>query len=312
MAELEAQVEALTRLLQAQGIQDPSVNSPLELEAPSSTTSVTAQNKRRRVDDSSSSSGPSNSPSVASPTSSHVHELNVTALDQLVSYAVQKQLLDRYLEKQLLVFPLVPISGDCSLTSLRAERLVLLYAVFYAAGPGILPLETQESISKILLDHLTNITFSPETHNLDTIQAILITCLFYRSPRHHVHLSVFGLIEVVLQLVSKLGYEGPLSPPPTTPVSAHDTDVDSIDAWRAILVSHLLGTAMSIFMRRKRPIHWTMEHDMCILQLQVNTVVTVPVRIQAHTDDDPSTVPAPSRLIPGSASSSAQNAFASR
>ncbi|CZT17191.1 uncharacterized protein RCC_03023 [Ramularia collo-cygni] len=276
VAELEAQVETLTRLLQAQGIRDPAViSSTPASEALNLAASDKAKKKRRRVDDASSYSASNDSPTGSSSETSQGQDLNVAILDQTVDYATQEQLLNRYLNKQLPVFPLVPINGDCSLDVLRNERPVLMYAVIYAAGPGILSEDQQESVSKILLNNLTNVPFSPGPQTLDIIQAIQITCLYYRSPRHYVQLSVFGLIEVGLKMVTKLGHAGPLSPPPTVPVSVQNTDVGSIgsiDAWRAILVSHLLATAMSIFIRRKPHTRWTKEHDMCLLQLQYSVV----------------------------------------
>lgn len=205
--------------------------------------------------------------------SSQGQDLNVAALDQIVTHEIQEQLLERYLEKAFPIFPLVPITGDSSLEALRAERPVILYALIYAVGPGILSVETQESISRILLDHLTNIPLTPGPRTLEIIQAIQITCLYYRSPRHQLQLSVFGLIEVGLKMASSLGHKGPLSPPPSAPVSIAETHVGSIgsiDAWRAVLISHLLATAMSLSVRRKPRTTWTKEYDMCLLQLQVS------------------------------------------
>lgn len=121
--------------------------------------------------------------------SNNEQDLSLVTLDTLVDYELQQQVLSRYLDKQFTALPLVPISGDSSLASLRSDRPVLFYAIMYAAGPGLLSLEQQEAIAKVLLDHLTNIHFSPEPQALATIQAVQITCLFYRSPRHHVHLS---------------------------------------------------------------------------------------------------------------------------
>lgn len=271
VAELEAQVENLTRLLQAQGIRDPSViNSTPESDVVNPSISEKAQNKKRRIDDASSSSGPNDSPMTSSLVPPETQDLNVTALDEIVDYEAQGQLLEHYLQNQFSVFPLVPITGDCSLESLRAEHLVVLYAVIYAAAPGIISVEKQESVSKILLDHLTNLPFSTGPRTLDVIQAIQITCLYYRSPRHQVQLSVFGLIEVGLKMAARVGPPGPLSPPLNTPASTKDIGIGSIDAWRALLVSHLLDTAMSIFMRRKPHTVWTREQDNCLLQLQVH------------------------------------------
>lgn len=278
-------MEALTLLLQQQGIQNANVvNSTSEPEALNSGTLNIANNKRRRVGDVLSSSGPNDSPIESTPAASKEQCLDIVALDNLVSHETQLILLERYLNKQFIAFPLVPISGDCSLVSLRAERPVLVYAIMYAAGPGVLPLEEQEGIAKVLLDHLTNLTFSPDCQSLDTIQAILITCLFYRSPKHHVHLSVFGLIEVGIKSVAKLGHGGPLSAPRTTPIPSSNTDVDSLDAWRAILVSHLLATAMAIFRRRKPSVSWEKEHDLCNLQLQVSVNYDDRCAINVHTD----------------------------
>lgn len=161
MAELEAQVEALTKLLESQNIQpeqrfDASgENTPQALvngSAPSrsrsgtaTTSSISAQQpKKRRLED-------DYSPQPSDTESSNDRRLFIE-LDTVLPQHIQEKLLSRYLRVLVPYFPAVPIAGDQSYTRLRKERPLLLQSAIYCASFGALPLEKQEDVGKVVMD----------------------------------------------------------------------------------------------------------------------------------------------------------------
>lgn len=183
VAELEAQVAALTKLLQKQGIQDPTV-AATQYDEDSIATSpqqpaVTGETngnarKRRLLDD----LPASNSVEYISSTpvsSRDGDNSDIARLDRIVSLELQGCILERYLTEIVPVFPLVPIRGDQSLDALRAERPILLQAIIYAASPGVLSLDTQEDVARVFLNRLSGTNFDQGEKSLELVQAIQVS-----------------------------------------------------------------------------------------------------------------------------------------
>lgn len=162
VAELEAQVEALTKLLQSQNIRNGSdeISSPTsgkstpdaDDRAPSASQSGTIpvatglpqQQKKRRIDE---DYAPSSGDAELS-----VDLDNPLELDFVLSRQAQEKLLARYLRHLVPYFPAVPIAGDQSYESLRRERPLLLQSAVYCASFGALSLDKQEDVGKIVMD----------------------------------------------------------------------------------------------------------------------------------------------------------------
>ncbi|SMR42270.1 unnamed protein product [Zymoseptoria tritici ST99CH_1E4] len=261
--ELEAQVEALTALLQAQGIQDPA--SLAEDLVPAWTGSN--PRKRRLVN----GGPPSASVSVTTVQTAHtptdLEPMTLDLLDANITYDGQQQLLDRYIEEQVPALPLIPLPSDTTLDWLRAEKPMLLYAVVYAAGPGMLDVDVQERVALPLLDRMARYRAREDSGGasasvvMEALLSMQIASLWYRSPKRHVDpLNVFRLLESASEFASRLGGED---------MATQSIDgIDSSEIWRSRLVSYLLGSAMAIFGRKKSAIEWTHDHNLCLVQLQ--------------------------------------------
>jgi len=286
VAELEAQVANLTRLLKAQGIDNPEAATPGDLRdastsvssPPSSTVAATASfSKKRRLDGTNSEalrttrSPPTSTSLSVSAASTETFNADTFKLDQILPYELQQHLLDRYLDHISPSFPFVPITGDCSLDSLRRHRPILLQSVMYAAGVGILTYDMQEDIAHLLLNRIAAIALTQVEKNLELVQAIHIVCIWYRTPRHHRHVAVYQLIQLASSLAADIGIDGPL----TTP-GMHFTieggNLDGTECWRAWLSCYCMSAAMSIFLRRENSTTWTEQHEQCLIYLPASPV----------------------------------------
>lgn len=239
VAELEAQVAALTRLLQEQGIEDPTSAAIQSGEGRSTTSpppaslngeSTVHARKRRLLDDSPASS--SLEYVSATPLSSRNGEHKfLSKLDKIVPLELQERILERYVTDIVPIFPVVPVPGNPTIDSMRAERPVLLQAILYAASPGILSLDMQEDVARMFLNLISSQTYEQGEKPLELIQAIQITCLWYRAPKHHKHIAAYQLISLASNLAEDIGIGGPFLSP-DVPISAKGDDLDAVDALR--------------------------------------------------------------------------------
>jgi hypothetical protein len=72
-------------------------------------------------------------------------------VDAFVSRDAQQRLLNKYLNELLPKFPLCPITGDCEYEAMRKSRPLLLQAIVYAASPGLVSTNAQEELGKIIM-----------------------------------------------------------------------------------------------------------------------------------------------------------------
>lgn len=241
VAELEAQVAALTRLLQQQGIDDPGA-AAMEY-SQDGTATATGEidgnaRKRRLLDDS--PAGSSLEYVSGTPMSSKDGEnQELSKLDRIVPLDLQARVLEQYLTQIVPAFPLVPIAGDQTLEALRAERPILLQAIIYAASPGVLSLDMQDDVSRMFLNRLSGTTYDQGEKSLELIQAIQITCLWYRAPKHHKHIAAYQLISLASNLADDIGISGPFTSP-GIPYAVKGEDVEAVDALRCVHLKTLL------------------------------------------------------------------------
>lgn len=190
----------MTRLLQAQGIQEPVSSEDgvtTATASPASTSQGGNVTKKRRFENSSSSSPDDRIPdNDRDGIPKDKHSSDPFKLDQTLSRGEQELVLQRYLKEIVPIFPLVPLPGDTSLDSLKRQRPILLQAVIYAGSTGILSLEKQEDVARALLNHLSSSIFNDVEKTLELVQAIQLTCLWYRSPRHHKHIAIYQVGDI--------------------------------------------------------------------------------------------------------------------
>ena len=271
VAELEAQVEALTKLLQAQNIRpettpqgsgEPSPQSYGETvnrsRSATATTPYVSQRKRRRDDEFT---------PPASDTDGIFAPDRRVELDTVLPQHVQEELLARYLRDLVPYFPVVPISGDQSYESLRNERPLLLQAAVYCASFGALSLEKQEDVGKVVMDLFAAKAMADGEKSAELIQAMQAAVLYYRTTKHHTHIAAWQFIQLAGGLAEDIGIGGPQRPPPLN-VPAGGPYIDSSEAWRTWLVCHMLSATLALFMRKPNASTWDKrdEHNLEMLE----------------------------------------------
>jgi hypothetical protein len=144
IAELEAKLEAMTKLLQLQKIQEssidrhefsPGVTQPEKI-APG------RSSKKRRLQ-TSSAIDDAEATDRNSSNSSRIE----WDLDDVIPREVQTQILHNYRDQMETVFPF-PVTKDYEI--LREKHPLLLHAIIFAASRGILLSETQDKLSGII------------------------------------------------------------------------------------------------------------------------------------------------------------------
>ncbi|KAI5369301.1 Putative zn(2)-C6 fungal-type DNA-binding domain-containing protein [Septoria linicola] len=270
VAELEAQVAELTRLLHSQQIiQSPSDTPPEDEQSPPADTPgayATATKKRRLELD---PDAPENS--INSPGTHPTETSDLQKLDQILSHDLQQRTLTRYAKDISPLFPMVPARDDHTLPYLRTKKCLLLLAFLYAASPGFLTLDTQEDLAGLLLDAVSVRAISHGEETLELIQVIQLASLWYRSPKHHRRTAVFQLVDVALALADDLGTSAPLAPF-SKALSLDTGSYECVEAWRAWLGIYLLSTSMSIWQRKPVTAKWTEQHEQARMMLQYTPV----------------------------------------
>ena len=273
VAELEAQVEALTKLLESQKIQTPSTDSPSSsqgLESQESTQgngaatcndaildhSRNAPQKKRRLEDEPLTSDEYESPSSHS---------QAVGLDAVVSQDMQRNVFEKYVDEIMPACPLVPIADGVDYDALRQTRPLLLQAIVYAASPGVLESDLQEDIAMAVMNLFASV-IEEGKKSIELIQAMQVAAIWYRAPKHHHHVAVFQLIELAAGMAKDIGLAGPQFSP-SLGYSNHGDGIDTADAWRAWLVGYLLSANMGSCMRRANAKALTEYDENCLQML---------------------------------------------
>ena len=153
IAELEAQLEEMTRLLRMQELKDGGVGaegrksprSPVSLDARTTPDSravgvgVMNGRKKRRL------SGDDGRDALDNGNASVRDGLEI---DHVVSKEVQRALVDKYRNEMEPVFPFAVRHGY---EVLRQRHPLLLQAIIFAACPGVLPVDAQDEVTTIVV-----------------------------------------------------------------------------------------------------------------------------------------------------------------
>ena len=249
VAELEAQVQSLTKLLKSQEIKAstgaaatlPDASRPIE--PVETTVSQPIAQKKRKLDDEFYSG------IFVDTTSRDVQRIGA---DTCVSQETQRHLLNLYLNEIVPAFPLCPITGDLEYESMRRSRPLLLQAIIYSAGIGIVSTDIQDDLGKIVTDLFATEALADGKKSMELIQAICVVVLFYRAPRHHAHISAFHMVEIMTAMAGDLGTGGWAGSPALLGQSLSEENLSATDALRTWSACQLLSEAMAIYQRQPR------------------------------------------------------------
>lgn len=292
VAELEAKVAALTKLLGSQGLQDASdearslSNSRSQSPVQSSFQTAASSQKKRKLE-----TFPSSGEQRASAifTSSQFDGdtnksdgLTADWLDRLVSIELQQQLLDKYILLYQSTLPVVPLNQSTEAKVLRESMPYTLHTIVYIASAGTLSWDLQDKVNLALIEELTSATIVQCKKSLDLLQALQMVCLWYRSPRNSTQIPLFQLVGIASDMAVDLGLGGLQNPPALSIAGVSASLLDTIDAYRRWLTSYIIAETTSLLKRKSNEQSWTLHHDHCLQMLENNEHALVEDRRLAH------------------------------
>jgi len=273
VAELEAKVETLTRLLNAQGLQDPAVEAT---RLPTSSTAVDESSeaevalvsqKKRKLETSDYERSLQSSTDDSSPEGLHadVNDGNATSrLDRLVSIELQQRVLDEYIASYQSVVPVVPLSSGTEVGSLRETMPHVLHAIVYIASCGILSWDLQDKINLSLIEDLTSKTLAQCKKSLDLLLALQLVCLWYRSPRNSTQIPLFQLVHISSDMAIDLGFGGFQNPPSLSIAGMQEGLLGGVESCRVWLISFIISDTVAVLRRKANEQKWSLHHDYCL------------------------------------------------
>lgn len=278
VAELEAQVAALTKLLEAQGISQP--DSESSQDTPPSITDVSPgslQNeayaqKKRKLDDAALVPGFEQYPSAsqivrAAAMAQGEAMLAGSKAAQLLSQEQQDRVFEFYVNTICPMFPAVPLPRGSSANELKLMKPMVYDAAIFAAGSCMISVEVQDEIMLALLDGLASAALVNGLKSLELLQAAHIVCLWYRAPMKHSHIATFQLVSIAASMAVDLGFGG-AEAPPSLDLGPIDPIRYTLEAKRSWLVSYLVTAATATYRRKPTEQQWSLHHDMCLADLQ--------------------------------------------
>lgn len=152
VAELEAKLEALTKLLEAQqihvsvdGIESLNTPSLSSTSTPKSTVQETSS-KKRRLD----TAAPNGQFSEKIDENSRA-PIRVLEIDHLIPRDIQMQAFDKFCTEMEPRFPLASLAVKSDYETLRESCPVLLQTVIFAASPGKVSNQVQVSVTEVVM-----------------------------------------------------------------------------------------------------------------------------------------------------------------
>jgi hypothetical protein len=282
VAELEAKVAELTKLLDAQGLQNTTPESGdtstsgTGSDEQSDTEVTVSLRKKRKLDASAySSNGPSSAegPSPAS-SSGDTKGVNGTTsrLDDLLPASEQQRVLDEYIAFYQPLLMVAPLPRGTQASLLRITMPNTLHAIVYIASCGILSWDLQDRINISLIEDLTTRTIAQCDQSVDLLQALQLVCLYYRSPRNSTHIPLFQLVNMEADMAVDLGFGGFQTPPSLSIAGMAEGLLGGVKASRMWLVSFITTQATALLRRKSNDQRWTSHHGQCLQTIETGTV----------------------------------------
>lgn len=292
VAELEAKVEALTRLLGSQGLQDASDearslnNSASQSPERSGNGAVASSQKKRKLETATTTKSEQQSmtfpPSKFGSNEISSNGIATDWLDRLVPVDLQQRLLDEYINSFQPTLPVVPFDSGTQATVLQDSMPHTVHAIVYIASAGILSWDLQDKINLALIEELTSATIVKCKKSLDLLQALQMVCLWYKSPRNSTQIPLFQLVAMASDMAVDLGLGGLENPPALTLAGVSAILLDSVDAYRRWLTSYIITESTSLLRRKPNEQKWTAHHDCCLQKLETRENASIQDRQLAH------------------------------
>ncbi|KAL1890296.1 hypothetical protein Sste5346_008298 [Sporothrix stenoceras] len=302
IAELEAQVAALSRALQKQQLGDRGDRT-------SPSTTDTASNST------SSPSATQPPPTVRNAYSFSstrpTGETAIAFLDARVPRAAQQQAVDLYVKR---LWPLIPCFSliGTDLDTMRRDKSVLFFSIVTFTAPfSLVPSAVRSELLRESMCMFAVELISKPNRRLDTVWSLLVACFFFRAQHGSAHVTVHQLTQMATSMAIDLGLGGAqlpaapgvalsstastpgsvpeleaiehcASPPassadPSSPTAPYCTMATKADAQCAWLSCFMSASNLAIGIRRPdASAQWTAHNQSCLDDLTRGFAVMPP------------------------------------
>lgn len=243
IAELEAQVELLTKALQSQGLTER--KPPAEVKKRKLSTG--------RVEECKTTSSPNTAPALGV----------LEYIDENVPKALQQQVLDAYSAGVVRVSPYVQ-KPELDLQGLRSQLPMLLLTILAFPTTGILDSELQHDMAERAIAGFQAKMLAAGERSLELVQSLLLASFWFRAKSGFKHATVLQLIYLAVGLAADLGIGGPQATIDPGALFDRMTASHSLEARRTWLSCFVASSGMTTVMRRPDSNPWTFYHNECL------------------------------------------------
>ncbi|KAL2068564.1 hypothetical protein VTL71DRAFT_14901 [Oculimacula yallundae] len=273
IAELEAKLEEMTRLLRAQeiGDEDGSDGTGNGSRSGSRASGSRASPATTLSLDGRSGSGKDSGPGNGRGSKKRRLEAQFVdgeetglEIDHVVSKEMQKVLLDKYQNEMQSVFPFAIRHGY---DVLREQYPVLLQAIAFAASPGVLSVDDQDEITNIAVKLVAPDEVSKSEKSIELLQAVLMVSFWYRPPRNQIHVAIDRNLITALELAEELAISSSECALGIASLESNDK-INSADAWRTWNLCYLLSSSLGSCMRFPPKVAWSVDMELKLSSLE--------------------------------------------
>lgn len=131
-----------------------------------------------------------------------------TTIDQLVDKTLQKRIFDQYISNFALHFPFVVFHPSTTASHIRSSKPLLFLAILSSASSGIVSSSLQAVITQNLITAFAKSVFVNGEKSLEMVQSLLVACLWFRAPKHHLQANLAQLVQTALLMARDIGLDG--------------------------------------------------------------------------------------------------------
>ncbi|CZT07972.1 uncharacterized protein RCO7_09627 [Rhynchosporium graminicola] len=269
IAELEAKLEEMTRLLRVQELGDSASDAGTGNESRSGggtspATTVNSEETSSSGTKAAASGGRGSKKRRLENASPEADGVGSFDMDYVVLEEIQRLLLDKYQNEMQPVFPFDIRHGY---DVLRDQHPMLLQAIIFAASPGVLSADEQDAITNIAVKLVAPDMVAKQEKSIELLQAVLMISFWYRPPRNQVHVAIDRSLNTALELAEELAISSSESALGIASLESNDK-INSAEAWRTWNLCYLLASSLGSCMRFPPKIPWSVDMELKLSSLE--------------------------------------------
>ncbi|KAF2224744.1 hypothetical protein BDZ85DRAFT_83669 [Elsinoe ampelina] len=196
-------------------------------------------------------------------------EIIIKLICDILDTPTRTRIFDRFVNDCLPTLPALAFPPDTKAQDILESKPILFLVIMAAAGWGHIPQESQNRLSREIMDIFADCVLRHAIKSLELVQAMLVAVLWYRPPEKPeqvnfymiVHMAACMALDIGLgkrfsQAKARRGFGGPACDLPPGRLTAM-VDSDSIEARRTWLACYYLSAAVAMSLRRPHLIRWS-------------------------------------------------------